>query len=133
MAVLDAARTGGLAIQAGEAAVQVQLRAAGDFCALEHLLDQVNTPARTVEFIAEELVGRTGGIAETAMHAFAQDGRGFLAIGGFLELRAEMRLHGSKTRVQPAWIEEPLRIESLLQSLMHAHEHAAQRRENALR
>src|SRR3546814_19840260 len=38
---------------------------------LEHVLHQVNAPARAVEFIAKQNIGGTGGGAETAMHAFA--------------------------------------------------------------
>jgi hypothetical protein len=92
--VLDTARTGGLAIEARQAAIQVLLRAAGDFAALEHLLDQINAATRTVEFIAQQLVRRASGIAEAAMHAFADDGLCLLALRRTLEFRAQMRLHG---------------------------------------
>ena len=79
--VFNTARTGCLAIEAGQAAIQVLLRAARDFGAFEHLLDEINPASWTIQFIAEQLIGRTGGIAETAVHAFAQDGRRFLALG----------------------------------------------------
>ena len=49
----------------------------------EHLLDQVDTPARAVELVAEQLVGRAGGGAEPAMDAGAQDliGAGGAGVG----------------------------------------------------
>ncbi len=40
--------------------------------ALEKLLHLVNAPARAVEFVAEQLVGRAGRVAKTAVHALAQ-------------------------------------------------------------
>jgi hypothetical protein len=49
--------------------------------AFEHLLDQVDAPARAVELVAEQLVGRAGGGAEAAVHALAQDGLGLAAVG----------------------------------------------------
>ncbi len=84
--VLDPARAGRLAVAAGQAAVEVQLRAARDRRAFEHLLDQVDAPARPVELVAEQLVGRAGRGAEAAVHAFAQDGLGLATLAGVLEL-----------------------------------------------
>ena len=49
--------------------------------ALEHLLDQVDAPARAVELVAQQLIGRAGRRAETAVHAGAQDRVGFAALG----------------------------------------------------
>jgi hypothetical protein len=40
---------------------------------LQHVLDQVDPPARAVELVAQHLVGRAGRGAEAAMHAGAQD------------------------------------------------------------
>jgi hypothetical protein len=94
MSVLDAARTGGLAIQTGQASIQVLLGAACDVAALEHLLDQIDAPTRTVEFVAQQLISRAGCIAETAMHAFADDGLRLFALRGALEFGTQMRLHG---------------------------------------
>jgi hypothetical protein len=91
--VLDAAWTRGLAIEAGEAAVQVLLSAAGDRRALEHLLDQVDATARPVQFVAEQLVGGTGGVAEAAMHALADDVLRRPAVGRAAKLRTEMGFH----------------------------------------
>jgi hypothetical protein len=44
-------------------------------------------------FIAQQLVGGTRGRAKTAVHAFAQNGFGFLAIGGVLVFGGEIGLH----------------------------------------
>ena len=92
--VLHARRAGGLAIAAGQATVQVQLRAARDRGAFEHLLHQVDAAARPVEFVAEQLVGRAGRGAEAAVHALAQDRFGLCAGGRVLELGGERGLHG---------------------------------------
>ena len=91
--VLHAAGAGGLAVAAGQAAVQVQLRAARHRRAFEHLLHQVDAPARAVELVAEQLVGRAGGGAEAAVHALAQDGLGLLAVARALELGCQVGLH----------------------------------------
>jgi len=123
VAILNAARAGRLAIEARQATIQVQLRAASDLSTFEYLLDQIDAPARTVEFIAEQLVGRAGGVAETAMHAFAQNCSRFFALGRIAELWTEMRLHSSKTRVQASRIEYARRIEGLLELMMDTHEH----------
>ena len=40
---------------------------------LQHVLDQVDAPARRIQLVAVEHVGRAGGGAEAAMHAGAQD------------------------------------------------------------
>ena len=76
----DARRARRLAVAAREAAVEVQLRLRGDRAALEHLLDQVDAPARPVELVAEQLVRRARRRAEAAMHARAQDGVGLAAL-----------------------------------------------------
>ena len=39
----------------------------------QHVLDQVNAPARTIEFVAQQHEGRTGGGAKSTMHAGPQD------------------------------------------------------------
>src|SRR5205814_3666516 len=69
--VLYARGAGALARPAGETAVEMQLRARGDRCALEQLLHEIDAPARTVELIAEQLASGTGGKTEAAMHALA--------------------------------------------------------------
>ncbi len=89
-----AAGAGGLAVAAGQAAVKVQLRAARHRRAFEHLLHQVDAPARAVEFVAEQLVGGAGGGAEAAVHALAQDGFGRVAVARAFELGGQLGLHG---------------------------------------
>ncbi len=122
VAVLHARRAGGLAVAAGQAAVEVQLRRARRRVAFEHLLDQVDAAARAVELVAEQLVGRAGRGAEAAVHALAQDGFGFAAFGGAGELGGEMGLHSrrlsSQTRIEAAGIEDALGIERALQPLV---------------
>src|SRR6185312_14718494 len=39
----------------------------------QHLLDQIDPPARAIELVAEQHIGRAGGSAEAAMDAGAQD------------------------------------------------------------
>ncbi len=97
MPVLDAARTRGLAIQTGQAAIQMSLRAARDFPALEHLLHQIYSSTRPIELIAQQLIRRAGRVAEPAMHAFADDGLRLFAVLGVREFGTQMRLHGSVT------------------------------------
>jgi len=75
------------------AAVEVQLRLRGGHRAFQHFLDEVDAAARAVEFVAKKLVGRTGGRAETAMHALAQDGVGFPAFRRVLDEGGEVGLH----------------------------------------
>ena len=96
VAVGHAAGTGGLAVAAGQAAVQVQLRLARDRRTFQHLLHQVDAAARAVEFVAQQLVGGASGEAEAAVHAFAQDGLGLLAVVRALEFGSQVGLHGRK-------------------------------------
>src|SRR3954451_24467490 len=73
LAVLHAGGTRRLAGTAGEATVEVQLRALRDRCALEHLLHEIDAAARAVELVAQQGIGRAGVEAEAAVHALAQD------------------------------------------------------------
>ena len=95
-AVLHAGGTGGLARTAGEAAVEVQLCPLGHRAALKHLLHQIDAPTRAVEFVAEQLIGRTGRGAEAAMHARAQDRVGLLAFGRVAYVLGEVGFHFSR-------------------------------------
>ena len=73
--------------------------AVGGSVLLQHLLDQVDPPARAIEFVAEQHIGRAGRGAEAAMHAGAQDLVGLRDIG-IGELReAEFGLHVAAPRV----------------------------------
>ncbi len=92
--VMHARGAGRHAGKAGQAAVDMLHRAGiGGPPAFEHVLDQVDPPARTVEFVAEHLVGRAGGGAHTAMHTGAQDLVGPRDTGLFELLRGEEGLH----------------------------------------
>ena len=74
MHVVDARRAGGHAGEAGQAAVDMgDDLLVGRAAVLQHVLDQVDAPARRIELVAQRHIGRAGGGAEAAMHAFAQD------------------------------------------------------------
>ena len=60
---------------------------------------QVDAAARAVELVAEQLVGRTGGVAEAAMHALAQDGVGLPALGRVANESCKLCLHGLAIRL----------------------------------
>ena len=91
MPVAHARGTRRLAAETGEAAVEMQLRASRSARrALEHLLDEIDAAARTVELVAEELVGRTRRGAEAAVHARAQDRVGLAAFGRVADERGEI-------------------------------------------
>ena len=59
----------------------------------QHLLDEIDSAARAIEFVAEQNIGRTGRGAEAAMHALAQDLVGFRDIGIGQLSEAEFGLH----------------------------------------
>src|SRR4029453_19000947 len=73
MHVIDAARAGGHAGEAGEAAIDVVGHRRRYLALLEHLLHQVDAAARAVALIPREHIGRAGRGAEAAMHAALQD------------------------------------------------------------
>ena len=93
VAVLHTRRAGGFAVAASQAAVEMQLRLARRRVAFEHLLHQVDAPARAVEVVAEQLVSRAGRSAEAAVHALAQNRFGLDAVGRVAKLRSERGLH----------------------------------------
>src|SRR5262245_41334338 len=71
---MDARRARRHAREARQAAIDMR----HDLCArgpivLEHLLDQVDAAARTVELVSEQHVGRTGRGAESTVHALAEN------------------------------------------------------------
>ena len=71
--VVDPRRAGRHAGEAGEAAVDVAGdRGVGRRVLLQHVLDQVDAPARAVPLVAKDRVSRAGGEAETAMDAGAE-------------------------------------------------------------
>ena len=72
--VVHARRAGRHAAETAEAAVDVQDRPRiGDAAVFQHVLDEVDAPARAVELVAQHLVGRAGRGAEAAMDAGPQD------------------------------------------------------------
>jgi hypothetical protein len=71
----------------------VQLGVACGFNTFQHLLDQVDAPARPIELVTQELIGGASGRAKTAVHAFAQNRFGFLAVDGVLVFGGEVGLH----------------------------------------
>lgn len=78
MHVIHAGGTGGGAGKAGKTAVDMgDDLAVGRATVFQHVLDEVDAAARTVQLVAERDIGGTGGGAEAAMHTFAQDFFGF--------------------------------------------------------
>ena len=74
----------------------MQLRAMGDWLTFEHLLDQIDAATRPVEFVAEQLIGRAGRVAETAVHAGPQDGLGFTAFVAVFDEIGEVGFHARR-------------------------------------
>src|SRR3954454_15486785 len=100
MHVVYARRTGGHAGEAGQAAIDMldHLRRRRPIL-FQHLLDQIDPAARTIEFVAEQHIGRAGRGAKAAMHASTQDIVGFGDIGVGELGEAEFGFHGTTTRV----------------------------------
>ena len=68
---------------------------------LQHLLDEIDAPARRIELVAEQHIGRAGRLAEAAMHAGAQDLVGGCDVG-IGELRqGEIGLHHTPAHMRP--------------------------------
>src|SRR5690606_20526744 len=80
--ILNARRTGRFTVSAGQAAIQMRLGRLCRLDTLEHLLDQIDTATRTIAFVTQYLIGRTGCQAESAMHATTQYFIGFIALVG---------------------------------------------------
>ena len=116
--VLHTRWTGGFTGPAGQTAIQMSLCGRADGVTFQHLFDEINSSSRAVEFIAQQLIGGAGGRTKTAVHTFSQDGfRGAPLRGIFHEIR-EISLHGLHLVVQAARIEDPPRVEGVLESLM---------------
>src|SRR5262249_32193629 len=108
MHVIHAARAGGHAGEAREAAVDVVGHGRRDLTLLKHLLHQIDAAARAVALISSEHIGRAGGDAQAAMDAAPEDrvGTGDGRVG---ELhRVELGLHG--LAYIPAYMRPGLRI-----------------------
>ena len=81
---------------------------------LQHVLDEINSAARTIEFVAEQRIGRAGRGAEAAMHAGAQDLFALPRVG-IGELReGEMRLHSHTPHLHAAGVQNAGGVEALL-------------------
>jgi hypothetical protein len=78
LVVFHARWAGGFAGAAGQAAIQVSLYAGPSLKTFQQLFDLIDTPTRPIQFVPQQLIGGTGGIAETAVHTAAQDPIGFL-------------------------------------------------------
>ena len=99
--ILDTRGTGGLACAATQAAIEVDLGGAARLVPLQEGLDEVDAPARAVQLVAQEPVGRAARRAETAMDATAQDGVGLPACGRVLDEGGERRLHQRSPYIRP--------------------------------
>lgn len=82
---------------------------------LQHLLDQINATTRSISFIPQQLIGRTGGRAKTTVHATTQDVIGFLPFRCFANEVGQMGLHGSPVFVHATTVENTPRIKRPLQ------------------
>src|SRR5699024_10446547 len=91
--VFNTGGAGGLAHAAGQAAIQVSLRFRRGLRTFHDLLHQVNTPARAVTLVTEQLIGWAGGSAETAMGTGAQDAIGLLGVGRLQQIVDDGCLH----------------------------------------
>src|SRR5258707_1062246 len=92
---MDARRAGRHAGEAGQAAVDMlDHLPARRLALLQHVLDEIDAPARRIVLVAEQEIGRAGRRAEAAMHTGAQDllGLGGIGIGKLGE--GERGLHG---------------------------------------
>ena len=102
------------ACEAGQASVDMANRAAVRRAAVfEHFLDQVDPSPRTVEFIANQLVGWAGRIAHSAMNARPDDLVGASDFRDCQLVCSELRLHA--LAVHQSGVENAARIEHFLQ------------------
>ena len=99
--ILDARRTCGLAVAAGEATIEVQLRRCGDRAAFEHVLDEIDAATRSVQFVAQQQVRRARRVAKAAVDARAQDGIGFAAVARVAILGGKFGLHQQSASIRP--------------------------------
>src|SRR5215471_6740231 len=92
-AVANTRGAGRFARAAGEAAIEMQLRASRDLISLEHPLHEVDAPPRAIQLVAKQLVGRAGRGAKAAVHTAPQDRLRFETIGAITDEFGEMRFH----------------------------------------
>ena len=65
----------------------------GHRLAFEHLLDQLNTTAWPIQFVAEQLVGRASSGAKATMNTAAEDCFGFFTGAGIANEIGESGIH----------------------------------------
>ena len=71
---------------------------------LEHILDEVNSPARTVEFISQQQIGRACGGTKTTMNASTENFLRFTHVRLGKRDQREVRLHGIPVSISDAGI-----------------------------
>ena len=77
MHIVDARRAGGHAGKAGQAAINMRDGdRVGGAVVFQHVLDEVNPPARRIQLIAQRHIGRASRGAKAAMDAGAENGFG---------------------------------------------------------
>src|SRR5690606_34276892 len=91
---LPARGTGGFAISAGQAAVNVLLCAVRRLAAFQQAFDEIDASAWTIQLVAQHLIGGAGGVAKAAVDAATQYAFGFVGAGQLFCLLTEMGLHG---------------------------------------
>jgi len=102
--VMHARGAGGHASQARQAAIDMLDHLGGRRpIVLQHVLDEINAPARRIELVSEQHVGRTGRGAEAAMHAGAQDAVRFRDIGVGELREGKGSLHWDRSPTAPSW------------------------------
>ena len=90
---MNPGRTGGFAGAASQTTIEVKTGFFAGRLAFKNLFDQIDPAARPIQFVAQQLVGRTGGRTKAAVHAFAQDFLGFLAGPGIADEIGEFGFH----------------------------------------
>ena len=132
LAVPHAGRAGGLAVAAGQAAVEVRCVARGRRGALQHLLDQIDAPARPVELVAEQLVGRDRSRCRSrSARSCAGWPRPRCRRGCPCSQSARWVSIVSEIRIHAAGIEDAGGIELALQALVDRRDRGGQRLEDA--
>lgn len=92
----------------------MQLGVTGGRHTFEHLLNEVNTPARSVELVTQQLVSGASGRAKAAVHAFAQNRFSLLAVGCVLVFGGELSLHGFSEKAESPCMEHAMRVKLFL-------------------
>ncbi len=105
--VLHARGACGFAGTAGKAAIEMQAGLLSRLDAFEHLLDQINTAARSVQFVTQQLIGRAGRGAEAAMDAPTQDLLGLAAGGGMTDEIGKMGFHAQNSEYRRPGLKTP--------------------------